>query len=169
MRSQHKRNARFGHPGRIIRRQFPVFHLREVHQLRIERVFHIVSFRKIERKNKGGTSCFQLDNALVFVAIAFEEVGDAEFFAECRRAQRFQFVAHFENLGQRLHRVPGRERNVRLCFLGGVPLAVVVRLAQQGNAPHQRAGVVLARTAFAERKVVRNLFFDNGQVLLLIC
>ncbi len=168
VRTEHKRNTRCGYLRRIGGRHFPVLELRHAHLARIYGVFHVEGFREIERQDEGCAGFFDLVQAFVLVAAAFDDVFHIELLAQIDGAKYFLPVGHFKYLRQCGQIVPGGQRDVVLVFVGFVPLSVVISLAQQRNGAHERAGIPLAGTAFAEGEMVRRFVLHDEGVFAVV-
>ena len=153
---------------RIVRCQFPLLQLLDGDLHRLEGILHIVRFRKRKRQDELLTGRLDLGQARVLITGALHDEDPCELPAEPRDAQFVVAVGGLDDPWQRALIVQRLQIDVALfrATFTGVPLCVVERLAEQGDGPHQRGGIVGAGAAPAEAELGGNS--GNEQILLVV-
>ena len=140
-----------------------MLHFFKRHHHRIQWVFHVVGFRKVERDNERRVGGFHLGNAGVFIAFGLDNVLYAKLIANLVGAQRVEAAVGLKDGGQARLLAESLQRQVAFGFAAAfpVPVRIQVRLPHQRNRAHQRNRINLFGRAFVEREVRGGVGFQQ--------
>ncbi|MNK96071.1 hypothetical protein D3C87_1163350 [compost metagenome] len=168
MGAERKPDACFFKYTRVCRGQFPGFHLGKADVPGFKGIFHIIGFDEIQGDDEACTSCFNGGDALVFIAVGFDDELPAKLFAYFICTKDVLPAIGLKDLRDALLLIKCFKRNVVFFFLFAIPLGVIIRLAKQGNCPHQGGWIIILGCPLVERIIGGRLCIEDVAVLFFI-